>query len=504
MSPQRRTVQSIHTAGSDAVVRIDRQTFASLSAMLRSRYPHDEWGTLARFGWRRTPAGLVLTMASAMEPESGDMDVDVPHVRFLSPYLRRAIRDLDTHPLALGVIHSHPEGAQTAPSWIDDDMDTYLQGLLADFAPTRPYVSLIFAFNESLQESIGATVSATGRVWHEGVWHSVSHFYVDGQDVALRLYATARPTSASLRRRVARLASAYGETAMQRLARATVAVVGASGTGSPVIEILARAGVGHIITVDADYFDESNLERVHGSTADDAEIKPLKVAIATRHITSISPDARVTAIHGRVPQRRVVDALVRADAVLGCTDSHAARLALSEIAFRYSVPLLDCSVTLEGSLGRVTGQLSRFVVHHGDAPCAICQETVNQRLVAQELMHPDERRQRQEAAQRTREAGGDGSGYWLDVPQLNTVGSLTTVTGALAAEYAIGWITRRYDAPFTRIECNWLGGAFGANDVSFQRRPSCVCGKARGWSDQAPESTLTGIPDWWPEPVLLD
>lgn len=500
---QRSAVPPTQTTGTDAVVRIDRQTFATLSEMLRCRYPNDEWGTFARFGWRSTPAGLVLTMASAMEPERGDMDADVPNVRFLSPYLRRAIRDLDTHPLAIGVIHSHPEGARTTASWIDEDMDTYLRDFLADFAPDRPYVSLIFAFDESPNESQSASVSATGRIWHEGAWHNVSRFYVDGQDVDLERHSAPHAASATLRRRVARLESAYGESALQRLADATVAVVGASGTGSPAIEVLARAGVGHIITVDADHFDESNLERIHGSTTADANTTPTKVTIARRHIASINADTRVTAIHGRVPQRCVVDALVRADAVLGCTDSHAARLALSEIALRYSVPLLDCSVTLEGAEGRVTGQVSRFVVHRGDAPCAICQDTVNQRLVAQELMHPEERRQRQEAARLAHEAGRDGSGYWLDVPQLYTVGSLTTVTGALAAGYVIGWLTRRYDAPFTRVECNWLSTAFGANDVSYQRRPGCVCGKVRGWGDQAMACTLVGVPNWWPEPVML-
>ncbi|MEZ4378601.1 MAG: ThiF family adenylyltransferase [Gemmatimonadales bacterium] len=442
-------------------------------------------------------------MAGALEPEEGEMETNVPNVRFLSPYLHRAIRDLDVHPLAIGVIHSHPEGAQTTPSWVDDDMDTYLRGFLADFAPDRPYVSLIFAFDESLDQARHARVSATGRVWYDGSWHKVCRFYVDGQDVGLERYPTPRPANAALRRRVARLESAYGEAALQRLADATVGVVAAGGTGSPALEVLARAGVGHIVTVDPDQFDDSNLERVHGSTIDDVDNRPKKVAIARRHIASISPETRVTAMHARVPQECVLDALIRADVVLGCTDSHAARLALSEIAFRYSVPLLDCSVTLEGGGGRVSGQVSRVVVHRGDAPCAMCQGTVNQRLLAQELMHPDERRQRKEARQRAEAAGEDGSGYWLDVPQLYTVGSLTTLTGALTAGYAIGWLTGRYDTPFTRMECNWLATAFGVNDVSFERRPGCVCGKVRGWSDQAKETTLAGTPSWWPEPTVL-
>ncbi len=50
-----------------------------------------------------------------------------------------------------------------------------------------------------------------------------------------------------IREPTARLSSALGIEATSRLRRATVVVIGAGGTGSAVIEILARAGIGKLM-----------------------------------------------------------------------------------------------------------------------------------------------------------------------------------------------------------------------------------------------------------------
>ena len=52
-----------------------------------------------------------------------------------------------------------------------------------------------------------------------------------------------------------------GEEGIKRLQQATVMVVGVGAVGGYVVEALARSGVGHLILVDFDVFDE--IKRIH-------------------------------------------------------------------------------------------------------------------------------------------------------------------------------------------------------------------------------------------------
>ena len=426
------------------------------------------------------------------------------NIRFLEPYLLRCAVEADHHPLSLGVVHSHPKGAGTDPSWIDDDMDEYLSRYFCSFAPDRPYASLVFSFDEPATPTEARRTSATGRVWYRNQWHPVGRYAIEGRDVTLSGYNAAAALPDVSRRRVARLSSAFGVAAAERLAKATVAVVGAGGTGSPALEVLARAGVGHLISIDPDVFEDSNLERVHGSDDRDISQPGPKVAIALRHIRSIRPECKVTALQGALPQREVVDALVRADVAIGCADGHAARLALSDIAFRYVVPTIDCSVALEGAHGMVKGQISRFVRFSPTDPCAICQRLTDPQRVAQELMHPADREIRRAAAREAAAAGGNASAYWREVPQINTVGYLTAATGAMAAGYAIGWLTRRFAPPFVGLEMNWVAPGLQPVDATFSASETCICRQVRGWADCALDRALVGAPDWWDSPKRVE
>jgi tRNA A37 threonylcarbamoyladenosine dehydratase len=65
---------------------------------------------------------------------------------------------------------------------------------------------------------------------------------------------------------------AFGEGTTRQLQRLRIAVAGASGTGSPVIEQLVRL-VGHLVLVDDDRVEHRNLNWITFATTDDAEIQ---------------------------------------------------------------------------------------------------------------------------------------------------------------------------------------------------------------------------------------
>lgn len=82
-----------------------------------------------------------------------------------------------------------------------------------------------------------------------------------------------------------RIAQAFeaGTTALLR--HLTVAVVGCSGTGSPMIAPLMRHGVGRLVLVDPDRIDAKNLNRI--TFARMRDIGRLKVDVAAEWIKSV-------------------------------------------------------------------------------------------------------------------------------------------------------------------------------------------------------------------------
>ncbi len=479
-----------------AIVRFGRGQWTDLCSLLFSRYPHHEWATWVRFGWRRAGDEFVFTMVALDPPRAGELDDRVGHVAIQEAYSLRVALESEHHPFAVGVVHSHPQGYKPIASPIDDDMDGYYGEYLDGFTSGRPYLSLI------VSEMDGELV-ASGRFYVEGKWHPVVRFVCEGLRVQTFLGYTLTPDKPVDHDRIARLDAQFGKRAAQRIRNACVAVVGASGTGSPAIEVLARAGVGHIVVVDPDVLDKSNLERVHGAYEEQAAAKLTKVEVAREHVTAIDSDIRFDGYVGRVPQPEVVDALALADAVIACTDQQHSRLALSEIAFRYLVPVIDCGVSLEGANGTITGQTIQLVNFETDGPCAVCRGMIDWNRISQELMTLEERERRRQAARVAREQGADPGGYWKDLPQINTVGYLTTSAGALAAGSVLGIISGAFRPGYARAQLNLLSEPIHAIDWPQQQRESCCCRTHRGYGDLGAADRLITPPSHWPAVRVL-
>lgn len=472
------------------------ETDTLLSTIFR-RYPAEEWASFARFGWHETPQGLILTLTAIDPPTEGELDEQAAHVVIYEPYTLRVALAADDHPLAIGVIHSHPEGYRPTASVIDDDMDGYYAPYFADFAPGRPYVSLIFAKHAS-------QLVMSGRVWWQDRWHAITLCAIERTPVMCWIGGRMPAASPPPTPRVARLSAAFGSESAARLSRATVAVIGAGGTGSAAIETLARAGVGRLVIVDPDQLEDSNLERVHGSMPSQVADNFKKVCVARDHVRAIAPGCEVVAIVGMLPQSSILDEVLAADLVLGCTDQHASRVALSDIALRYLVPALDCGVALEGADGIVTGQIVQFVRFLAADGCAWCRQIVDPVRLAQELTSPTERTRRREAAAEALERQQDGDAYWREERQLNTVGYLTTMAGAMVAGYAIGWITGRFDVPFSRLQMNLVAPWLDVVDADLPAREDCSCRSIRGFADQGAADALISAPTHWIAPTRLE
>lgn len=468
-----------------------------LDALERLLFADDarESAVFVRFGWRETPQGLVLALAGFDPPPAGAVIGGRETVRIDGAYARAVALAAETHPLAVGLVHTHSAGAEPRPSAADDEMDAYLAGYFADFAPGRPFASLIVS---RVAGDTGSEIAVSGRVRVEGAWRPVTRVAAARRPDVVCWPEGRRPAPAPMPpERVARLTSAFGREAYQRLQRSTVALVGAGATGSAAIQILARAGVGRLIVVDADHASDSNLERLHGSVPQDVVDSVPKVAIARRHVAAIAPDVVVEAYIGKLPQPEIVDAVVQADLLLGCTDQHSSRLAVADVARRFAVPAIDIGGLIEGADGVVTGQLVQLVRFLPDDPCPRCRGMISEVRVAQELMSPQQRLSAQAQADAARARGERPDPIATAIPQIDTVSWITTTGGTLAAGFAIGWLTGRFDPRFERLQLDLVSDCLGAVDRPQRARPDCVCTRTRGFANQAAETAPVAPPPHW-------
>jgi len=464
-------------------------------ALLFRRYPSAEWATFLRIGTRETAEGWIFTLCSVDRPEAGDLDASVGHVAIQEPYTLRTALKAETHQFAIGLIHSHPLGCRPEPSDIDDDMDGYYGQYFEGFTRGRPYISLIAS-------DMDGQLTMSGRVLWHGAWHAVTHFACDGRRIERWRPPRSRAAHAAVPERLDRLSQAFGQTAALELRRSSVAVIGAGGTGSAAIELLARAGVGELIIVDPDRVETSNLERLHGGVPQDARDAEYKARVAKRHVNAIDPAIVVTTCIGAIPQQQVVDAVLGSDLALGCTDQQHSRLALSELAFRYLLPSIDCAVSMEGADGKVTGQTIQLTWFLPSSPCVLCRNMVNSQRLAQELMCEDERNLRIAAARDAQARGEDPNPYWVGVPQLNTVGYLTTAAASIAVGYAIGLLTDRFRSPNNRLQLNPFARFPEVLAWDDPQRVDCPCRCRKGWADQGNADGLITAPAHWPMPLI--
>lgn len=131
-----------------------------------------------------------------------------------------------------------------------------------------------------------------------------------------------------------------GALAMERLARAHVAVFGLGGVGSWCAEALARTGVGRLTLVDSDTVSESNINRqliAAGST-----LGMSKAEAAAARIRDISPDTAVTPVtalyEAKTRDRFFTE---RYDYIVDAIDLVSCKLDLIETALSRGIPIIS-------------------------------------------------------------------------------------------------------------------------------------------------------------------
>jgi molybdopterin/thiamine biosynthesis adenylyltransferase/rhodanese-related sulfurtransferase len=141
----------------------------------------------------------------------------------------------------------------------------------------------------------------------------------------------------------------FGEEAQQKLAAATVLVIGAGGLGCPALQYLVASGVGHIGIIDGDTVSLSNLHRqVLFSTAD---IGKLKVEVAAARLTKLNPEIRIEIHPANISGHNILPILKNYEYIIDGTDNFESRYLISDACALLKKPLIFAAVSgFEGQL----------------------------------------------------------------------------------------------------------------------------------------------------------
>ena len=247
-----------------------------------------------------------------------------------APAVARAAMHCEQHGLHLMWAHSHP-GARDHVAFSEPDLATHRRahpGLIR-LSGGRAVTSLVFGQS-----------AAAGEVWLPGGHvQRLAHLDVVGARHE-RLTATPR-TAGPAAARFARQVQMFGAAGQAALRGSTVAVFGAGGGGSLLIQGLAHLGVGRIIVIDFDIVSLSNLSRIVGATLADVRRRRLKIAVMQRLIASVDSEITVDAIAGDITYTDDARHAAEADFLFGATDTMLARYALNVISHQYLIPAIQ-------------------------------------------------------------------------------------------------------------------------------------------------------------------
>lgn len=233
---------------------------------------------------------------------------------------------------------------------------------------------------------------------------------LDEQRRALRTPRPVRSTSGSIEARFDRQALIYGDDGQRLAAGATVAIIGLGGGGAMLNDMLSSLGVGHLVHVDPETIDITNLPRLIGATRWDA-LEPFanwlpekardrlarsKVSVAKRVARRNNPNIRITTVRREANSRPAIEALISCDYIFLAADTARARLLVNAISAQFLIPMtqIGAKVRVDDD-GVVKDVYSVSRVAGRTAGCLWCNGLISTTRLAEEAVSARQRADQQ-------------------------------------------------------------------------------------------------------------
>ena len=154
-----------------------------------------------------------------------------------------------------------------------------------------------------------------------------------------------------------------GKNGQEKLRKSTVAIIGLGALGSNSAELLARAGVGKLISIDRDIVELSNLQRQ--SLFNENDVGKPKASSAKEHLSKINSVVKINFFIddlyfeniGKIFNEKI-------DLILDCTDNLETRFLINDFSIKNKIPFIYSSAV--GSKGYI------FNIIPKKTPCLKC------------------------------------------------------------------------------------------------------------------------------------
>lgn len=301
-------------------------------------------------------------------------------------------------------VHCH--GGKDEVSFSADDIASHERGYpaLLDITHGGPVGALVFAKN-----------AVAGDIWTPSGRYQLDRITIIGANIR-QLCPSPRKQTAIANPLYDRHSRLFGDVGQEIFSNLKLGIIGLGGGGSLINEWLSRLGVGHIVAIDFDRIELTNLPRVVGTKPWEAmswltqsnipwlkklglRLSPYKVHVARRVAKQANPSIRYDAIVGNIADEQTAKLLVDADFIFLAADSMQSRLVFNALVHQYLIPGIQIGAKVP--VDKQTKQVgniftaTRPVLPHAYGGCLHCHELIPPSRLQQETLSLEEKRNQQ-------------------------------------------------------------------------------------------------------------
>lgn len=384
----------------DWSVVFPEKVFARLHAHL---FPgdNDEHGAIIAAGIAETSRGTKLLVRDLFLAEDGlDYVAGQRGYRMLrAEFIRDRVLHCRDERLVYLAVHNHP-GSTGIVAFSGDDLASHERGYpaLLDISCGMPVGALVFG-----QDAVA------GEIWLPGCSRvPLTSARILGKKLTI-LRGSPFLKDAKHDDRYDRQARIFGDRGQEILRHAKVGVIGAGGVGMSIVENLARLGVGHILIVDPQRVEPTNIPRLTGASEFDAlpwftrqmmprcvrriakRLATPKVRLACRIAKRANRHIKIEPIFGDYCDDHVAKQFLDCDFIFLAADTMQARALFNATVYQYLIPGIQVGskVLIDKASGDVLDVYSVARPVTPDSGCLWCNGLIDRKKLQEESLDCD-------------------------------------------------------------------------------------------------------------------